>query len=253
MIDIEPESRAWPFLVARGRKRGYRTLLAPDFLVAEHGYGVLDDSVVPSTQEDQGSLIEVVTRAGRALTVVHATHLVTSTDIAEPGAEADDHEPRDRHSRPLQLIYGFVCVDARVSEAHPDDLAACRETALGVYRRFLDDEEGFTVEAGQEFVPRTRVTRRTPAPTRRLAPAPASANRSLSTPRPAPALQNLLLVSAILLVVVVLALMWFAWQKPKTTVVCPKEGASTSHTSGPQQSPCATPPEQQDLSSDPAA
>src|SRR4051812_36532744 len=111
MAGTGAERRAWPFLVARGRERGYRTLLAPDFLVAERGYGVLDDSVVPDPEEDRASVITVVTSTGRALTVAHATHVVTAADLAEPGTEAGEREPRDRHSRPLQLIYGFVCAD----------------------------------------------------------------------------------------------------------------------------------------------
>jgi hypothetical protein len=236
------EPRAWPFLVARGRDRGYRTLLAPDFLVAERGYGVLDDSVVPSDREDQGDVVDVVTGTGRALTVVHATHVLTAADLAEPGAEsgaesgaeAGGHEPRDRHSRPLALIYGFVCADARVTEVDPADLVTCRETALGVYRRFLGDEAGFTLEAGREFAPRTHLTRPAPVPSRRPAPVPsrrpapvlAGAGGGSVPPRPAPGPGNLLLLGTILLVVVVAFLMWFAAQKPQTSVICPIGSAS---------------------------
>ncbi|WP_345428734.1 hypothetical protein [Actinoallomurus vinaceus] len=32
--------------------------------------------------------------------------------------------PRDRHGRPLRLIYGFVCVDRPAGEPDPADLAA---------------------------------------------------------------------------------------------------------------------------------
>lgn len=251
-----PEPRAWPFLVARGRDRGYGTLLAPGFLIAERGHGILSESAEPSLQEDRASVTGVVTGAGRALTLVHATHVVTAADLTE------GTEPRDRHSRPLQLIYGFVCVDAKVSEADPADLAACRETALGVYRRFLGDEEGFTVEAGQEFVPRTHLTSPTPAPARRTPaptrPEPAPARRPEPSrrpeptrgpepsrrawpalaagrepdPRPVSGFGNVLLVGAILLVIVVLVVMWSPWQSPKPQVHCPHL-ATTSPTQTP--------------------
>ncbi|MFC4590905.1 hypothetical protein [Sphaerisporangium corydalis] len=173
--DLSP--RGWPFLVARGRRLGYRTLMAPGFLIDERDHGILDDRVVPGSSPEVASVIELVTGAGRRLTVVHATHPVTAADITGPGtpsgagprpsggggsAEAGSGTPagagpgapvpRDEHSRPLRLIYGF-CVDGTVSRPDEDDLRACREVALGAYRRFLGDEEGFTVEPGPEFRP----------------------------------------------------------------------------------------------------
>ncbi|MFG2880420.1 hypothetical protein ACGFYU_36315 [Streptomyces sp. NPDC048337] len=157
--------QAWPFLVGRGRNHGYRTLLAPDFLVAEGDYGVLDDSVAPGMVAEQVKVVPVVTRAGRRLTVVHTTHQVTAADIAEPGNASVDQAPRDEFGRPLQLMYGFVCAEDRVAAPHPDDLNACRETALPVYRRFLGDEEGFTVQSGRAFPMRSALTA-LPAPPR---------------------------------------------------------------------------------------
>ncbi|MEU6399791.1 hypothetical protein ABZ867_22810 [Streptomyces cinnamoneus] len=144
---------AWPFLVARGRYRGYRTLLAPDFLLADGDYGVLDDFVKPGTAAEQVQVVPVVTRSGRPLTVVHTTHQVTAADV--------EQAPRDEFGRPLQLMYGFVCDEGQVGAPDPADLDACRETAIAVYRRFLGDEEGFTVEAGRQFPLRSAVTPRT--------------------------------------------------------------------------------------------
>ncbi|MGW7453909.1 hypothetical protein [Streptomyces sp. NPDC054787] len=141
---------AWPFLVARGRHRGYRTLLAPDFLLADGDYGVLDDSVTPGAVPEQVQVVPVVTRSGRRLTVVHTTHQVTAADV--------DEAPRDEFGRPLQLMYGFVCEEGRLAAPDPADLDACRATALAVYRRFLGDEEGFTVEPGRRFALRSAVT-----------------------------------------------------------------------------------------------
>ncbi|MEU7551330.1 hypothetical protein AB0B01_03025 [Streptomyces sp. NPDC044571] len=149
--------RGWPFLVARGRYHGYRTLLAPDVLLAARDYGVLDDSLVPSTVEDQAQVMQVVTAGGRPLTVVHATHRVTAADVAEPGTEALDRPPRDEYGRPLALMYGYVCEGGGDVAPQQADLAFCRETALGVYRRFLGDEEGFAVEPGPAFPLRSAV------------------------------------------------------------------------------------------------
>ncbi|MEW2136995.1 hypothetical protein AB0892_10400 [Streptomyces sp. NPDC005409] len=143
---------AWPFLVARGRHRGYRTLLAPDFLLADGDYGVLDDSVTPGRVPEQVQVVPVVTRSGRHLTVVHTTHQVTAADV--------DEAPRDEFGRPLRLMYGFVCEEGRFAAPDPADLDACRATALAAYRRFLGDEEGFTVEPGRQFALRSPVTSR---------------------------------------------------------------------------------------------
>ncbi|MFI8273898.1 hypothetical protein ACIGBH_03120 [Streptomyces sp. NPDC085929] len=190
--------QAWPFLVARGRHHGYRTLLAPDFLLAERDYGVLDDSVTPSAVDDQAQVMPVVTRAGRPLTVVHATHRVTAADIAEPGAAPPDQPPRDEYGRPLQLMYGFVCVDGGGGEPHTDDVNGSRETALRVYRRFLADEEGFTVEPGRAFPLRSADTRQ-PYP-RRPDYEPTSA------PRPLPSRTTWPIRAAILVIVGILFL-----------------------------------------------
>ncbi|MCT9935111.1 hypothetical protein N5079_33410 [Planotetraspora sp. A-T 1434] len=226
MSDIS-SARAWPFLVARGRYRGYRTLLAPDFLVAERDYGILDDTVVPSTNEDQANVIGVTTRAGRPLTVVHGTHLVTSADIAEPGTEPADHAPRDQHSRPLQLIYGFVCVDGPISEPHDDDLRICRDTALATYRRFLKDEDAFTVEPAGKFLLRSPVIRRASPPPRQ--PPQLFAAVGHDGPRPVPAgLGRLLLLTAALAIVAILAVVWLLPPKPHTD--CPSTAGPASHT-----------------------
>ncbi|MET9957513.1 hypothetical protein ABZ128_00190 [Streptomyces sp. NPDC006326] len=176
--------QGWPFLIARGRHHGYRTLLAPEVLLAQRDYGVLDDSVAPSTVEDQAQVMQVVTAGGRPLTVVHATHTATAADLAEPGTEPDDLPPRDEYGRPLSLMYGFVCEGGAEVRPQPADLAFCREAALRVYRRFLRDEEGFAVEPGRAFPLRSAVAvavtpravgegaRRAPSLTSRFGPPP---------------------------------------------------------------------------------
>jgi hypothetical protein len=246
MNDHAPSARAWPFLVARGRHRGYRTLLAPDFLVAERDYGVLDDEVVPSTREDQASVIDVVTGAGHPLTVVHATHLVTSADIAEPGGEPAGHAPRDEHSRPLQLIYGFVCAYGAVTAPHvenravtapldqdgavisplDEDLRVCLAASLAAYRRFLGDEDAFEVEAGREFQARSLVVR-PPVPSRQpvralsmTGPAAMTGDETIGhgTPRPVVRRGGVLLAAAVVLIAVILSVVWLV--RPKAPADC---------------------------------
>ncbi|GAA3825579.1 hypothetical protein GCM10022226_52900 [Sphaerisporangium flaviroseum] len=250
MSDHPSSARAWPFLVARGRRRGYRTLLAPDFLLRDRDYGVLDDEVAPSVHEDRPSVIEVVTEAGRPLTVVHATHLVTPADIAEPGTEPAAEAPRDEHSRPLQLMYGFVCSGGAVHEPDEGDLRACRESALATYRRFLGDEDGFAVEPGREFPLRSAAAHR-PAPARRPVQA-----FSMTTPGATPGrddrsgyhllvrqvTKRRYVVSAVvgLLVIVIVTMMWPG--RPKEPVKCdPVARTSVSQLQRPPGSPTPTP------------
>jgi len=38
-------SRGWAFLVARGRRKGYRSVLVPDFLAESNEYGILGETV----------------------------------------------------------------------------------------------------------------------------------------------------------------------------------------------------------------
>ncbi|WP_424533217.1 hypothetical protein ACOZ38_22865 [Sphaerisporangium viridialbum] len=231
-------ARGWPFLVARGRHRGYRTLLAPGFLIAERDHGVLDDSVVPSTHQDRATVIEVVTGAGRRLAVAHATHLVTSADIAEPGAPPSEQEPRDQHSRPLQLIYGFVCLDGPVGEPDREDLRVCRQASLGAYRRFLGDEEGFTVEPSEDFPLRSPVVRRPTAPV--LRPARVSPMSGYDDRvRPRAGRGTVLAAAGVLLVAVILAVVWFT--RPEPRVECPRpEQKIASEPQWPSGTPAAT-------------
>ncbi|MEV7970791.1 hypothetical protein AB0O34_33095 [Sphaerisporangium sp. NPDC088356] len=206
----DSSAQGWPFLVARGRHRGYRTLLAPGFLIAERGHGVLDDSVVPSPHQDRATVIEVLTGAGRRLTVVYATHLVTSADIAEPGAPPAAQEPRDQHSRPLQLIYGFVCLDGVAGEPDQEDLRVCGQASLRAYRRFLRDEEGFVVEPSEDFPLRSPVAGR--------ASAPAQVSRVdgyHDYVRPPFRRGAVLVTAGVLLVVAILAIVWLTRPQPR--------------------------------------
>jgi hypothetical protein len=59
-----PVATGWPFLVASGRRRDYSTLMAPDFLVGELDYGILDEVVRPTSEGDPATVVEVRTRGG---------------------------------------------------------------------------------------------------------------------------------------------------------------------------------------------
>ncbi|XVS68047.1 hypothetical protein ACQPYE_18960 [Actinosynnema sp. CA-299493] len=125
--------RGWPFLVARGRRRGYSVLLAPSFLIDDHG--LLEEVVGPVPDVRVAS---VRNAGGRWLCVVWAAHTATEAEIGNP---------RDEHSRPLRLLYGFVCPDGVVERPSEAGMTASLAGALDTYRRFLEDEERFTVEA----------------------------------------------------------------------------------------------------------
>ena len=125
--------RAWPFLVARGRRRGYSALLVPGFL-REHGF--LEATATPL---DDAPSRTAATPHG---VLAWAEHAVTA-------AEAHG-EPRDEYGRPLVLLHGFLCPDGDpVTVAGA--LARTETTALAVYGRFLADEEGFAVERSEPF------------------------------------------------------------------------------------------------------
>ncbi|WP_328607712.1 hypothetical protein OG943_00805 [Amycolatopsis sp. NBC_00345] len=140
---------AWPFLVARGRRRGYSALLVPGFL-GEHGF--LEETAVPL---DDVSFRTASTPFG---TLTWAEHAVTTADAGG--------EPRDEYGRPLVLLHGLLCPRGEPADAGAA-LARTDAIALAVYRRFLAGEEAFRAEESTPFeVGLARV------PTFRPAPAP---------------------------------------------------------------------------------
>lgn len=136
----------WPFLVARGRQRGYSVLLAPPFMIQALDYGLLEQVVGPVSAAQP-----VRTTSTRDLCIVWSEHAVTGTDVA------DGSEARDEHSRPLRLLYGLVSPDATVLKPSEVDLEHSCLAALDTYRRFLADEKRFTVEPSTPFDLRSAV------------------------------------------------------------------------------------------------
>ncbi|MEV0159625.1 hypothetical protein [Nonomuraea fuscirosea] len=135
----------WPFLIARGHRAGYRTLLAPAPLLAVGDHTVLADHVEPGAVPDRPGVIALTTPSGRPISVVHATRQVSAADLGQADA------PRDEHGRPLHLLYGFVCLHARTVTPDEADLRTALTTALTVYRTFLANENGFATEAAKPF------------------------------------------------------------------------------------------------------
>jgi hypothetical protein len=210
----QPSQRtsAWPFLVARGRYHGYRTLLAPDVLLRENDHGILDEVVTPSDHKGQIKVTNAVTRTGRLLTIVYATHQVTEADFAAdkgPPVPA----PRDQHSRPLQLIYGFVCLDKLTGQPNDGDLQSCREMAIDIYRRFLANEDSFPMQAGTAFSIRPRFVHQAPAPIR-----PGSAGFGIRAAglRVMAGAERTPIPFTVALIAIVLGLLWSAWPQQRS-------------------------------------
>jgi hypothetical protein len=152
--------RGWAFLVARGRHRGYRSILVPDFLAEAGEYGLLDEVVHGDVPASSGPRIEhLATPTAGRLTLAYRTSSLTYADLGREhqpaGGDAARHGPGDivvdEHGRPLELLYGFVSPAAGLREADEIDLRTAREEALRAYRRFLTDEDSFTVQLSAPF------------------------------------------------------------------------------------------------------
>jgi hypothetical protein len=139
----------WPFLVARGRTRDYRTVLVPDFLAERGLSSLLADSL---HEPGAGSTCTVVVGNGDTgpLSVSYRAAVLRASDLADTAQ--DDHEPGaaahllDEHGRPLEYLYGIVSRGDGVGPVADADVSRARDAALHSYRRFLDDEDGFTFD-----------------------------------------------------------------------------------------------------------
>jgi hypothetical protein len=229
-------ARGWPFLVARGRHRGYRTVLAPDFLAERNLQGVLSDSATGDGLElGRARTAEVDAPAVGPMTLCFRTERVSAADVNGhlPG---EDAIATDEHGRPLEILYGVVARGRLSGPVHDGDLGAARSQALRSYRRFLEQEDAFDVDASPAFALRgvTAMAPSAPAPPRRTpraAPAPAPASASAAERRRAPAPERrpgpapgprsavgawaAVAGAAVLLMVV----MWLAFLRPSPTTV----------------------------------
>ncbi len=190
----------WPFLIARGRRRGYSVLAAPPFLVRDREEGFLEEVVGPSPDSVATRVVD--SPGGRRLCLVWGDHLVRGDEVGEPA------DPVDEHSRSLRLLYGFVCQDATVGAPAPADLDRSLATMMATYRRFLSGEEEFGVEESSPFAVDAQV---------------------LTQPVVRPRGSAKVLVAAAALVVVVLAGVWlFASRSEPPREPSPSTQTSTS-------------------------
>ncbi|MBM7805112.1 hypothetical protein JOD57_000949 [Geodermatophilus bullaregiensis] len=142
-------SRGWPFLVARGRRTDYRTVLVPDFLAGQRLQSLLADCL---HEPDDGALHNVV--IGHAdtgpLTVSYRAEVLRPADMQ---AAREDHDAptgatylSDEHGRPLEYLYGLLQRGDGQPLPADVDMDRARAIALGSYRTFLLDEDGFAFE-----------------------------------------------------------------------------------------------------------
>ena len=220
-----PEAaRGWSFLVARGRHRGYRTVLAPDFLAKRDLQGVLSDSATgDGLQPGQARTAEVDAPAVGPMTLCFRIEQVSAADVNghPPG---DGAIATDEHGRPLEILYGVVARGRLSGPVHHGDLGAARSQALRSYRRFLEQEDAFDVDASPAFALRgvTAMAPPAPAPPPRT-PSAAPARTPASAPVQAPALERRPAIGALATVavaaVLLIAVVWLAFLRPSPTTV----------------------------------
>lgn len=161
----------WPFLVARGRRRGYRTVLAPSFLTERRLHGVLADAANGElTEAGRSRSVEVDRPDVGRLTLVYRSEQLAA-------AELDDGPATDEHGRPLEILYGLVCRGRVHGDVESDELDSARREALGSYRRFLAEEDGFAVAPSEAFPLSTVSVAAEPEPAPARAPRPIPAAR----------------------------------------------------------------------------
>ena len=165
----------WTFLVARGRRQGYRSLLVPDFLAESNEYGVLGQATggaVPAVDEHRIARVNGLAAGDVVLT--YQTHRLAAADLNSPGPLTDEF------GRPLELLYGFVCRAPGIDAVDDADFAWAQGEALRTYQRFLSDESGFEPETSRPFVLRSVVAAASTAE-----PAPPSVGAATPAPLPA--------------------------------------------------------------------
>lgn len=213
MSTLLDHAAGWPFLVARGRTRGYRTLLAPAFLTERELHERLSESTGGAAPGRVLSVQLDLPGVG-PLSVAYTLDELRASDL-DGDRPAGGGAPTDEHGRPLELLYGIVSRERLGGPLDEADLRAARGVALQSYRRFLAAEESFGVELSSAFTLRTAAAPEAPL---RAAPDEASAPQpSGSPPRPVPPRERSARGSAPLPALVaagiaaVLLLAWLLW------------------------------------------
>ena len=176
----------WSFLVARGRRTRFRTLLAPQFLVDENLHHLLAESTgAGGVGADGARIVEVDNAAVGPLSVGYTSDRLVRADV-EATSPNGDELLADEHGRPLEIVYGVVSRDELQGPLDAEDLQTARTQALHSYRSFLTDESGHSVDTSVPFALRTpgRVRGvRGPDPAATRQPAAVS-RRTAALPRP---------------------------------------------------------------------
>jgi multiple sugar transport system substrate-binding protein len=160
---VTDASEGWAFLVARGRRAGYRTVLAPAFLVDRNEHHVLAESTGGHHCEDARA-VELATAQVGPFSIGYTSERLTRSDV-EAGTDGGELLT-DEHGRPLEIVYGVVSRDMLDGPLDAEDLRTARAHALQSYRSFLSDEQGHRVDASAAF------RLRTPGHVRAASPAP---------------------------------------------------------------------------------
>jgi hypothetical protein len=141
----------WAFLVAHGRRKGYRTVLAPDFLVEHNLHGLLSEyAVVDSSDASGRHAAEITNDEVGHLSLTFRAERLSSRDLYE-STVTDADLVLDEYGRPLRFLYGIVAQHEPPNGIDEHDLRRVRAEALTSYRLFLEDEETFQVAASRSF------------------------------------------------------------------------------------------------------
>jgi multiple sugar transport system substrate-binding protein len=161
VVAVTDALEGWAFLVARGRRAGYRTVLAPAFLVDRNEHHVLAESTGGHHCEGARA-VELATAQVGPFSIGYTSERLTRSDV-EAGADGGELLT-DEHGRPLEIVYGVVSRDTLDGPLDAEDLRTARAHALQSYRSFLSDEQGHRVDASAAFRLRTPGHFRTASP-----------------------------------------------------------------------------------------
>ncbi|WP_329082966.1 hypothetical protein [Streptosporangium sp. NBC_01469] len=250
----------WLFLYARGRKRGYRILLAPDFLIEQEEHGWLGEQVGRATNPPAG-FGELTTPSGVPLLALVRRENPTPADLGLTDDPSDRGKTLDEFGRVLSFSYGLVCRPGRVPTVTEAALRRARDLVLEVYRDFLDGEEAFrtrpstalglSATAPGAVTPATGAAARTPtaevaAPAPVPPPAPGTGARgpAAGVPgAPRPSYRGLITVIAAIVLMIAAAgiLLWSLRQPPEPRVPAACAEVAEVRVTATHDIPCPTP------------
>jgi hypothetical protein len=147
----------WPFLVGRGRREGYQTLLAPSFLIERDMHETLSDAT-PSVRTGVLGRARVTCPGLGLLTLAYTTDEISTGSIGSVNGVGD---LTDEHGRPLEILYGVVSKEPLSDMLTVADLQRARDDALEAYGSFLAHEDDFSVGVSHQYLlPRQQSSRR---------------------------------------------------------------------------------------------